>query len=110
MKKLILVLMLLCMASVAVAQTYPADNPKPILSWTRLMIGVRGEYMFYQGDDSAVLQQMRYKKEWGFGVAAAYQIIPNLSLTWRTIYGVDSKLFTHAVGMNLLIFDGAKDR
>jgi len=91
------------MMSVSHAQEDP--RAYPLLAKERITLGARAEYMWYGTRDNTP-RTLVYKREFGAGLVASYALVPNCSLTWRSIYAVDNRLFFHAVGVNLLLYRG----
>ena len=104
---LVIVFALMAVASFAYAQE-PVPQPAeqyPLISKQRLQIGARVEYAWWQQREPAGAE-FTFKKELGVGIPASYTIVPNISLTWRTIYFIDNRIWSHAAGINFLIYNG----
>jgi hypothetical protein len=95
--------LLLLMMGMAGSAHAALSQPMPILDVRRLQVGARLEYNSWSARGGA--PTIPFKREFGAGVVAAYALVPNVSLTWRTIYFVDNRLWNHALGVNLLLFD-----
>lgn len=110
MKKLLLfAVLLLAFAVPAVAQE---SGELPLLSFERLVVGVRTEYTFWSAD-AAIESALPFDKEWGVGIPLSYNLVGepgkgSVDLTGRVVYFVDSKVTQYAFGLNyqLPIFGG----
>ena len=107
MKKLILVLAaLVALAAPAAAQTEPGTIPNaPLLSITRLSVGVGASYAFYSGDEG---NRPSFAKEWEGGLFAAYALTPNVAAVGSVVYGLDSKVYRSSVGVRVSVFRGSR--
>lgn len=113
MRRFLLLLAVAVAASFAgsVAQAQETEE-KPILSFERLVVGVRTEYAFWSAGD-AIESALPVNKEWGVGIPLSYNLVGepgkgSFDLTGRVIYFVDSKVTQYAFGLNyqLPIFGG----
>ena len=106
MKKLFASLLLLLIATPVFAQTSVRDYPA--LSLARLTVGGRVEHVWWEGKDFAPRTQFNVKKEFAAGLVASYGLIPNVALTGRGLYHLDTKAMVWAIGVNFLLFDGLR--
>jgi opacity protein-like surface antigen len=110
MKRIILAALFL----VALAAPALAQDAQPILSKTRLSLGVAADYCGYQNAGDQRLPD--FTKSWEFGVVGSYTLVapkigqhgPILSLAAGSGYDVDNKWFRHRVGLRLVVFKGGK--
>lgn len=99
-------LMLLLAPHAAQAEESPSQYP--FIAKQRLTLGARAEYAVWGDRANEAPSQLSHHKEAGVGIAASYALVPNLALTYRTIYYVDNQIFGHAVGLNFLIYSGRR--
>jgi hypothetical protein len=86
-------------------EAQPVSPAYPLADLHRLDIGVRGEYAFWNAANGTPAPA--FAKEWGVGLVASYQLVPNLALVGGLIRGLDTKLTRSYVGLNLHVFNGA---
>lgn len=98
MKILNLVLLLVCLATVASAET------KPLFSKDRASLAAGVDYSFY--NKAGVEPVPSFKKEFEAGLFGAYNLTPQLSLTASAGYGFDNKFVRYKVGLRTVIWRG----
>ena len=103
---------LAALVTLSLATPVLAQDAQPILSKTRLSLGVAADYCGYSNAGEQRLPD--FSKSWEFGVVGSYTLVapkpgehgPILSLAAGSGYDVDNKWFRHRIGLRLVIFKG----
>lgn len=102
MKKCLLALALLLVATASFAAEEPLFSPK------RLSVAAGANYASFSQVGISAAQVPAYRKEWEVGVYSAYNLTPRASLVASSVLGLDNRLVRWSAGFRIRMFRGGE--